>query len=145
MRLDVAGSGRLTEHFTLSEFCHKGRQIYLDERFFTLVRILERFRVWYNRPINVTSGYRPPAYNKKIGGSSNSSHLFSGAVDFPLPKEYQAMSSERKEEFLQNVKTRWRALCAQEGVFPQVNFYDTYLHLGISLRKSSFLDKRTKK
>ena len=145
MRLNVAGSGRLTEHFTIRELCHRGNQIYIDERFFVFVRILERFRTWYNRPMNITSGYRPPAYNKRVGGSSNSSHLFTGAVDFPLPAEYKTMDLERRQEFLNNVKKRWCVLCAQEGVFPQVNFYDTYLHLGISLKKSSFLDKRTKK
>lgn len=145
MKITVSGSGQLTQHFKLSEFCHKNSEIYIDYRFVVFVQLLEQFRVWYNRPININSGYRPAAYNRQVGGSVNSSHLFSGAVDFNLPAEYYGYNRARKEQFLQNIKTKWCALCQTAGVFPQVNFYDTYIHLGISTKNSSFLDKRTKK
>ena len=36
----------------------------------------------WNSPIIVTSGYRPPAVNKAIGGASRSQHLFGLALDF---------------------------------------------------------------
>ena len=119
MRIEIYGSGRITEHFKLSEFVHNGSEIYIDDR--------------------------PAAYNAAVGGSSNSSHLFTGAVDFPLPSKYYSFTRARKEQFLQNVKTKWSALCQTAGVYPQVNFYDTYLHLGISTQRASYLDKRTKK
>lgn len=145
MKIEIHGSGRITDHFKLSEFVHNGSEIYIDDRFFVFVELLERFRLWYNRPINITSGYRPAAYNAAVGGSSNSSHLFTGAVDFPLPPEYYGFTRVRKEQFLNNVKTKWSALCQTAGVYPQVNFYDTYLHLGISMQRASYIDKRTKK
>lgn len=145
MKLTVTGTGQLTQHFTLAEFCHKNSEIYIDYRFIVFVQLLEDFRKWYNRPMNINSGYRPPTYNRQVGGSSNSSHLFTGAVDFNLPAEYHRMTRARKDQFLQNVKNKWCALCQNAGVYPQVNFYDTYLHLGISTQRASFIDKRTKK
>ena len=35
-----------------------------------------------DRPITVTSAYRPPAVNRRVGGASQSRHLFGDAVDF---------------------------------------------------------------
>jgi hypothetical protein len=35
-----------------------------------------------DRPITVTSWYRPPAVNRRVGGASQSRHLFGDAVDF---------------------------------------------------------------
>lgn len=52
-----------------------------------LAAFLEKCRAAHGgRPLIITSGYRPPAVNRAIGGASNSEHLFSapdvGAVDF---------------------------------------------------------------
>ncbi|WP_448826708.1 D-Ala-D-Ala carboxypeptidase family metallohydrolase [Capnocytophaga bilenii] len=34
-----------------------------------------------NKPIIITSGYRTPAHNKKVGGADNSQHLTASAAD----------------------------------------------------------------
>ena len=52
-----------------------------------LCKYLERVRSHFaGNPIVITSGYRPPAVNKNVGGASNSEHLYNmtgvGAVDF---------------------------------------------------------------
>lgn len=141
MILDVR-DGQLTPHFNISEFTHRGREIYISADFFRFVECLEDFREWYNRPINITSGYRPPAYNRSIGGSSNSSHLRTLAVDFPLPKEFYGFSTARKREFLSNVKEKWIEICYYAGFGCQCNFYDTYLHLGVG-SSDSFRDERS--
>jgi len=52
-----------------------------------LAAFLERVRRQFGgRPIIITSGYRPPAINRSVGGASGSEHLFDapgvGAVDF---------------------------------------------------------------
>jgi uncharacterized protein YcbK (DUF882 family) len=52
-----------------------------------LCRFLEKVRAAFgNKPIIITSGNRPPAINRAVGGASNSEHLYSakdvGAVDF---------------------------------------------------------------
>jgi GH24 family phage-related lysozyme (muramidase) len=87
-------SARLTPHIRLGEFA-------LDrpERRFTaqhqidtaaeLAAFLERVRVQFGgKPITITSGFRPPAINKSVGGASGSEHLYNapgvGAVDFVI-------------------------------------------------------------
>lgn len=141
MKLNVY-NGQLTEHFNINEFTHCGTDLYIDEDFLIFVHMLEEFRLWYNRSINVTSCYRPRNYNTLVGGSFNSSHLKSLAIDFPLPAEFNNFSNNRKNEFLQNVKSKWIDICAYFHYGCQCNFYDTYLHLGIG-DKDSFLDKRS--
>jgi len=49
--------------------------------------ILQPLRVWYGKPINITSGYRSPKLNKAIGGSTTSDHCQGCAIDFTVPKE----------------------------------------------------------
>ena len=144
MKINVIEGGQLTEHFKLSEFyCNDSAQMYVDEFFFyTFLPTLEQFRVWYNRPININSGYRSAACNKRAGGSSNSAHLKARAVDFNYPAEYFTFSAERKEQFLQNVKKKWTILCHKQGVYAQVNFYNNRFHLGMSEKADSFLDYR---
>lgn len=52
-----------------------------------LAAFLERCRKQFGgKPVIITSGYRPPAVNRSVGGASGSEHLFNapgvGAVDF---------------------------------------------------------------
>jgi len=140
-------NGQLTEHFNLWEFAHKsGAEIEINYDFiYIFVPAVETFRVWYNREINPTSGYRPPAYNATIpGASKNSSHLHTWAIDFLLPVEFFTFSKSRQNEFLLNVRRKWTEICHALGVYAQCNFYDNRLHLGISRKNDSFLDLRTK-
>lgn len=44
-------------------------------------QILDPIRLKLGKPIRVTSGYRPPALNKAVGGSSTSNHLHGCAAD----------------------------------------------------------------
>lgn len=43
--------------------------------------VLDPLRLAWGRPIVVTSGYRCPKLNKKIGGATNSQHLYGQAAD----------------------------------------------------------------
>jgi hypothetical protein len=52
-----------------------------------LCQFIEKARAHFgNRPVIITSGYRPPVINLQVGGSSRSEHLYSapdtGAVDW---------------------------------------------------------------
>lgn len=143
-------SNRLTENFSLDEFCQGHAsgclQISFDERFLQFVYCLQEFRTWYGRPININSGYRTPWFNKSVGGSSNSSHLYGLAVDFNYPIEYRSMSTSRKKEFLENVRLKWARLSRKYGYAAQTNYYDDRFHLGWSLDdKYSFIDYREEK
>lgn len=46
--------------------------------------ILEPVRARFGRPVTVNSGYRCPALNRAIGGSSRSQHMLCEAVDFEV-------------------------------------------------------------
>lgn len=46
--------------------------------------VLEPVRAHYGRPVIVTSGYRSPALNSAIGGSSTSQHSQGEAADFTV-------------------------------------------------------------
>lgn len=93
------------------------------------IQMLEEFRVWYNRPMNITSGYRTPAFNKKIGGASNSEHPKGRAADFRLPIDYYSFTNARKIQFLNNVKEKWYAICKAHGKCGSVIWYDSWIHL----------------
>jgi len=46
-----------------------------------LLAVLNDLRTWIDKPIAVPSGCRCKAWNKKVGGSENSQHLYGKAAD----------------------------------------------------------------
>lgn len=136
-------TGQITEHFNINEFAC-GDIIYFDAdaiRFIT--RVCEPFRVWYNRPININSGYRTPKKNREVGGDVNSLHLWTRAIDFNLPAdEWPKMSRARQALFLANVRNKWFLLCRAAGGFGQMTIHNGWLHLGMSLNREYYDDRR---
>jgi len=73
---------KLSAHFDSSEFkCKDGSYKAPDPK---LIQILEAIREKAGKPLKINSGYRSPAYNKKVGGSPNSQHLLSKAADIVI-------------------------------------------------------------
>ena len=50
-----------------------------------LVRMLKQVERHFGKRLIVTSGYRSPAYNKKVRGAEKSQHMYCAAVDVQLP------------------------------------------------------------
>lgn len=86
---------KLTEHFTLEEFCESDAAARMgavlrptQEVILNLTRlchdVLEPLRTRLQKPIIITSGYRPEWLNKFIGGAPNSAHLTGRAADIKL-------------------------------------------------------------
>jgi len=75
---------QLTKNFNLNEFnCKDGSKVpskYI-ENVKELSENLQIIRDYINEPIHINSGYRSPIYNKKVGGVSNSQHLYAKAAD----------------------------------------------------------------
>ena len=72
---------QISKNFRLSEFRpgkHSFEYIRLSP---SLIQALEDIRARAGLPIHVTSGYRPPDYNREIGGVSNSTHIDGLAAD----------------------------------------------------------------
>ncbi len=85
-------SARITPHIRIGEFALDQEARRFDHQYqidtaAELAAFLERVRRNFgNKPVVITSGYRPPAINRNVGGASGSEHLFDapnvGAVDF---------------------------------------------------------------
>jgi uncharacterized protein YcbK (DUF882 family) len=85
-------TARLTPHIQVGEFAlfQEVRRFDHQHQVDTaaeLAAFMERCRKQFGgKPVIITSGYRPPAVNRSVGGASGSEHLFNapgvGAVDF---------------------------------------------------------------
>lgn len=85
----------LSEHFTLEELTFSQTAARLGianeppprivENLTFLASRLEEVRALLKAPMVVSSGYRSPALNDAVGGSSTSQHRFGLAVDFVAP------------------------------------------------------------
>ena len=87
----MSNRNRLTKNFQLKNFaCKNG--IYVPEEYMEnieeLVENLQVLRDFINVPVYVNSGYRTEDYNKKIGGSKNSQHLYAKAADIRTERVY---------------------------------------------------------
>lgn len=90
------GEKNLSESFKVKEFaCKDGSNvIFVDS---DLVSVLQKIRNHFNRPVVITSGYRTVSHNKKVGGSTNSQHLYGTAADIQVkdtPPEFVADYAE---------------------------------------------------
>ena len=74
------GNTQISKNFKVREFCCKdgSDEIKIDS---TVVGYLQAARDHFGVPIYITSAYRTPVYNKKIGGASKSYHMQGRAVD----------------------------------------------------------------
>ena len=84
--LSNQGTHQVSEHFKVKEFAQKDYRcdkILIESE---LVKVLEDVRTHFNMPVIITSGYRTPEYNKKIGGVKNSQHTKGTAADIKVKK-----------------------------------------------------------
>lgn len=74
------GNVKLSKSFRLYEFaCNDGSDnVKVDTK---NIKNLQKIRDHYDKAITVTSGYRTPNYNRKIGGANNSYHTKGMATD----------------------------------------------------------------
>lgn len=78
------GAHQVSAHFKIREFAQKdGRcdKVLIDSE---LVEVLEDVRTHFNKPVIITSGYRTPEYNAKVGGAKNSQHTKGTAADIQV-------------------------------------------------------------
>lgn len=84
---------QLSKNFQVCEFVAKSsplREMYEKGRYTTvliddkLVSYLQKIRDYYNKPIIITSGYRPEDYNRSVNGATSSLHIQGKASDIKI-------------------------------------------------------------
>lgn len=114
---------KLTKNFSLEEFkCKDGSDIPNNvlSNITELAKNLQVLRDALNKPISITSGYRSPKYNAKIGGVKNSQHVKGTASDIQIkgmtPKEVALVI----EGLIESGKMKQGGI----GVYPNFTHYD---------------------
>lgn len=119
---------KLTEHFSISEYAvNQTGTVKLTAEAILHAQCLEEFRRWVGRIMRVNAWYRTPAYNKKVGGNSNSSHLRGVATDWGV--------SLTEEKFIKYAK-KWKEICENHGIVGEAGLYSWGMHLGSSVKYS---------
>ena len=74
------GNQSVSTNFRVREFaCKDGSDVVLIHP--DLVKVLQKVRTHFARPVTITSAYRTPAHNKKEGGETYSQHQYGTAAD----------------------------------------------------------------
>lgn len=128
--VDVDPAVHLSDHFTLGEMANNEGdknipQYIINSRVSLFLKMHEAFRVWFNRPYRPNGSYRQLAFNKKVGGVSNSRHLKGLAVDIPFPNMTDAQ--------WKNIYTKWMQLCNQNNTVGEAGRYSWGFHLGMDI------------
>jgi uncharacterized protein YcbK (DUF882 family) len=112
----------LTEHFTKEEFdckcgCGNG-EIVISEK---LVFELENVRVYYKKPIRITSGIRCLSHNQAIGSRNTSSHIKGLAADI----------------YCEDMGTRLELVkrLLRDGEFTRLGMHKDFIHVDVDYDK----------
>jgi uncharacterized protein YcbK (DUF882 family) len=122
---------KLTNNFNLNEF--NKHNFPLTETILRniqeLAKNLQVLRDEVKKPIKITSGYRDPSFNKKIGGATQSRHITGQAADLKIegytPKQVAAII----EKLIASGKMK------QGGL----GIYKTWIHYDIRLTKARWI------
>lgn len=114
---------KLTENFSREEFdCKDGTKVpaELMPNLRELVKNLQVLREDIGEPIHVNSGYRTPAYNKKVGGKPASQHLKAKAADITAKSFTPKQLAARIEKLIAAGKMKQGGI----GIYPGFTHYD---------------------
>ena len=77
------GNKKITNNFAIREFASKDGSdtILIDVK---LAELLQNIREHFGKPVIINSAYRSKEHNKKVGGASNSYHLYGQAADIQI-------------------------------------------------------------
>lgn len=95
------GNKALSTNFKVREFkCQDGSDVILIHP--DLVKVLQKVRTHFARPVKLNSAYRTPSHNKKVGGEPFSQHLYGTAADIVVPGVAPAKVAAYAETLLPN-------------------------------------------
>lgn len=114
---------KLTKNFSLEEFSCKDGSVTPPEaveNLTVLAQNLQVLRDHLGKPIHVTSGYRSPAYNKKVGGKPLSQHPKGKAGDIQVEGMTPKQVAAEIEKLIAAGKMRQGGI----GIYPTFTHYD---------------------
>ena len=140
----------ITQHFTLEEFQRSsvadahGIDNTIPAQYIPTLEqlcrtILEPLRAFAGQPIIITSGYRSPALNIKVGSVYASQHTLGEAADIALPKtDYTSWADGQRHTDMETAH-RWFTYLKEHTDFDQLilettNGHDYWIH--VSCRKN---------
>ena len=121
--------GRIVPNFSLKEMTNtvakEDVKLVLTPEVVEHARMMQRLRSWCGKPLEVSSWYRTPTFNRLVAGASNSAHLDGRATDINnIPQAlYEAFT------------IAWQVICSQHNKIGGVEYYSWGMHF------DSFSDK----
>lgn len=118
-----SNSNRLTKNFTLDEFQSSDGAIMPPEVLKNIKQLAENLQVlrdYVKKPIKINSGYRSPAWNKAVGGVSNSQHIQGKASDIVI----SGMSPSEVIKTIESLIASGKMMQGGLGIYPNFVHYD---------------------
>lgn len=115
------GNRYLSDNFQVKEFaCKDGSDnILIDTE---LVKVLQKIRDHFKKPIKITSAYRNASYNRKVGGVSNSQHVKGTATDIQVVDYSPKIVAEYTESIMPD----------NGGI----GLYSSFVHVDVRVKRS---------
>jgi uncharacterized protein YcbK (DUF882 family) len=114
---------KLSKNFTLPEFSSKDGAPTPEnviDNLRVLAKNLQVLRDYVKKPIKINSGYRSPAYNKKIGGATKSQHMLGRAADITI----QGMTAGQVADTIEQLIAAGKMQQGGLGRYPNFVHYD---------------------
>ena len=100
-------------YFTVEEFtCKHCGKVIIDSR---IVETVQRLREYLQKPVIITSAYRCPVHNRRIGGIKNSAHVRGYALDV------KCTNSKDRQRILEFLMVR---VVRRVGIHPRFIHFD---------------------
>lgn len=115
-----SGNISLSTNFSVSEFACKGNgccsTVLIDEQ---LVVYLQKIRDHFGRSITITSGYRCPTHNARVGGATDSRHSKGQAADIVV----DGVSSRTVAQYAESIGIKGIGLyeTGKDGYFTHID------------------------
>ncbi len=116
-------TGWMVKNFSLAEMTNKQAKdeikLVLTPEVVGFANMMQELRDWYGKPLNVSSWYRTPAFNKGLKGSSpTSAHLDGRACDI----------NNIPQNLYHDFTIAWQVICSIHGKVGGVNYYSWRMH-----------------
>ena len=115
------GNKALSTNFKVREFkCQDGSDVILIHP--DLVKVLQKVRTHFARPVKLNSAYRTPTHNKKVGGETFSQHQYGTAADIVVT----GVSPKKVAAYVET-------LMPKSG---GIGIYSSFTHVDVRTKKS---------